>query len=608
MAWPTLTIEVGFDAGPTEASPTWEDITNDVLEFRTSRGRQSSIDRMQPGTAELTLDNADRAYDPEHSGGPHYGDLLPGRQVRIVADSTKPLARAAIGGWPQQYRHPRWANTPTSATDAFEWLSEQKWRGSPAATAITQHRPHHWYRFAGVDAALWEMVPDNGSGGVDGEWRGGGFIEPQVLDLSRGDDATGCPHFGYLGLGLSLLEQIDWSGGVVLVIRYANPLAGFFGTPDPLWLFYQDGAGVQIDASTGELKVLLDSANYTETTGAELLDGETHTIVISEWQSPGYTISIDGSTATTTDTSGSGSVPEPEGGTFVGYTWVGFVAHAAFWTSTFDDSTLAANLWDAISGAWGGDSADERIDRTLDLFGWPTGLRDLQADPDITFGQPGELSDSAISYCQEIVDSVAGRFWQAPDGDLTFRHRRGVIDDTVAWVISDDETDPTAWHYEALGLTFDRDRIINVVDVTWTGGTVRVVDQASVDAYGERSHSITTALTTVHEATALADWIIDRHAEPRMRADAVVLNPAVDHDLFTLALGVEIGDLVTVRRHPQDIGTAVQFDAVVEGVSHDVGEGVGRWLTTLYVARTPTEPTWWKWGTGAWGTSTRWVF
>ena len=82
---PEWAIEASLTTEPFDDAPVWTDETGHVREFSAFRGRQQELDVIQPGTATLQVDNSERRYDPLYAAGPHFGNLLPGRRVRIRA-------------------------------------------------------------------------------------------------------------------------------------------------------------------------------------------------------------------------------------------------------------------------------------------------------------------------------------------------------------------------------------------------------------------------------------------------------------------------------------------------------------------------------------------
>lgn len=79
----TYSVEVFWD------NVVWTDITDDVRAMTYSSSQRSRLSNTwDPGRATIQLSNTDRKYDPTYTSGTYYGDLKPGRQIRIKIDST----------------------------------------------------------------------------------------------------------------------------------------------------------------------------------------------------------------------------------------------------------------------------------------------------------------------------------------------------------------------------------------------------------------------------------------------------------------------------------------------------------------------------------------
>jgi hypothetical protein len=52
-----------------QAVPVWSYVTSQAKSFSVSRGRESELVEMDAGTARITFDNRDRAFDPVHNTG-----------------------------------------------------------------------------------------------------------------------------------------------------------------------------------------------------------------------------------------------------------------------------------------------------------------------------------------------------------------------------------------------------------------------------------------------------------------------------------------------------------------------------------------------------------
>jgi len=63
--------------------PAWVDITYDVEQVDTRRGRSDDLATMQAGTCTLTLRDTTGKYAPDNAAGPFFGQLVPLRPVRV---------------------------------------------------------------------------------------------------------------------------------------------------------------------------------------------------------------------------------------------------------------------------------------------------------------------------------------------------------------------------------------------------------------------------------------------------------------------------------------------------------------------------------------------
>jgi hypothetical protein len=59
------------------------DITDRLLSASTTRGKSQALDRIDAGTIDIQLDNSDRLFDPLYEAGFYFGQLIPGREVRV---------------------------------------------------------------------------------------------------------------------------------------------------------------------------------------------------------------------------------------------------------------------------------------------------------------------------------------------------------------------------------------------------------------------------------------------------------------------------------------------------------------------------------------------
>ena len=85
MANPTYSCRIAFVSNPFDNSPTWVDVSNELMNFHIRRGRQWELDRMEAGTATIRLKNLAGDYWPNNTTGAHYPNVLPWKRINIQA-------------------------------------------------------------------------------------------------------------------------------------------------------------------------------------------------------------------------------------------------------------------------------------------------------------------------------------------------------------------------------------------------------------------------------------------------------------------------------------------------------------------------------------------
>jgi hypothetical protein len=59
------------------------EITNRLMSASTTRGKSEALDRIDAGTINVILDNSDREFDPLNTNSLYFGQLIPGRELRV---------------------------------------------------------------------------------------------------------------------------------------------------------------------------------------------------------------------------------------------------------------------------------------------------------------------------------------------------------------------------------------------------------------------------------------------------------------------------------------------------------------------------------------------
>jgi hypothetical protein len=103
----------------------FQDITSRLLEANTSRGRSQALDRIDAGTADISLDNFDRLFDPLYAAGPYFGQLIPKRRIRISCNGFD-VINAYIDDLDIAYLPPNRSVVSIQSSDALATLSDNQ--------------------------------------------------------------------------------------------------------------------------------------------------------------------------------------------------------------------------------------------------------------------------------------------------------------------------------------------------------------------------------------------------------------------------------------------------------------------------------------------------
>jgi hypothetical protein len=71
------------------------DITDRLITVSTQRGKSVALDRIDAGNSSINLNNSDRLFDPLFESGFYFGQLIPGKEVRISCNDF-PVIRTFI--------------------------------------------------------------------------------------------------------------------------------------------------------------------------------------------------------------------------------------------------------------------------------------------------------------------------------------------------------------------------------------------------------------------------------------------------------------------------------------------------------------------------------
>jgi hypothetical protein len=522
-----------------------------------------------------------------------------------------------VDDWRQEYMPPEGAVCVVQATDAFKVLANTLTMSSAYASEIQAGDPANWWRLGESEesATAYDTISGNMPLVAVGEpaWAVEGLV---------GNDPDGAIGFPANTDGLQgVFDEGTWpfttEGSVSWFYRNDElpvtdgPMLNIVTIPGGTATGFQ--ALIQDFTYPGELSLTLSdnvgNLFSVVTDGADLYDGNTHHLVVTWEAGQPIKIYVDGvdktwgllpftgTMANTTDKwiLAMNAVDLPSPLTPGGPTEI--LAHPA----TFDELSLwptalsaadAAAFGEVAVASWEGDHSGDRIDRILDTS-------DLAIDRDVETGvsvlQAAELGSSVLAELQQVEETEAGALFVTAGGVIRFLGRDTVLQapyNTSQATFGDSGSE---LEYETLTYRYDDLLIVNEAVVSRENGATRIVkDATSQTRYLRRSKSLTGLLFRYDtDSQDRASWLIDHYKDPLLRATDMELAPSAGNETthFPQVLGRELMDRVTVRRRPQNLGSAIDQETMIQGIEHRVT--ATEWRTTWNLSPAETQTTYW---------------
>jgi len=586
MAAPTCTVEIGFASSALTplASVTWTDVTEYVLAFNTKMGRQHELNRVEASTADITLNNNDRRFDPSNTSSPYNPNILPMKRIRIRAtwnSTTYPIYCGYIETWPMV-----WDVTSSTVTihasDVLGKVLGLNNLQTPYVEAVLADNPTAYYRFhensgaAGAD----DSAPNNYQGTYQGQPTLGG--PGPVTD----------------GASSAVLFNGSTSDGIYTPVGAGVSGTGAF-TAECLfkstvntWLFRQDVA-------VGGWRLMLNPnltfqtynaiATVTLSPANNFLDGNWHHVLATR-SGTTLTLIVDGVSIGTTSATASNIVQAriSIGNTDADPTWSVSMEEPAFYSTAL---SVARGLFHSQAAAsWANDLSGARVNRLLDSIGWPAADRSIEAGNSTLQAEP--TPGNVLTCLQATADSENGLLYQDPTGNIAFLQRTHlwtVATSTVSQATFGDGAGELPYVPQGLTPVMDDLDLWNDIQATRTGGVMQEAqDLTSQGTYGTRTLTVSNMkVASDLEVIARAQYDLARYKAPLMRLRAFTITPLSDTtNLFPQALGRALWDRVTFRRRPIGGGPAFSQDSFIEGISHTYTKA--DWKTTF--ALSPADP------------------
>lgn len=198
---------------------------------------------------------------------------------------------------------------------------------------------------------------------------------------------------------------------------------------------------------------------------------------------------------------------------------------------------------------------------------WPASQRDIDTGAS-TLGAD-VFTGNALEYLQKVETSEQGALFIAKNGDLTFRSRLDATPTSAGLVTFAD--DGTGVPYTSVSVNYGTELLVNTVDVTSAAGTAIAQNNRSRTTYGVAEVQIDTLLSTTAQLENLADFTVQKYADPEYRFDGISMNlDTMGSANKATVLGLEIGDVILLKFTPNGIGDPIEQYGQIIGIQHDI--------------------------------------
>ena len=217
----------------------------------------------------------------------------------------------------------------------------------------------------------------------------------------------------------------------------------------------------------------------------------------------------------------------------------------------------------------------ERVAAILDRpeVAWPATLRNLSTGGQLFQADVIEGGRDVLEYLQVVEASEPGFLYMSKNNSVTFRDRNAAA--ALGTIVFSDAG--TAIDYTDLTVSYGTELLYNRASVAFIGGDSQVASNpTSISEYGVVALDLNGLLfregaAGSADAAALANYIVNKYANPELRFDSVSVELAgMGTANQTKVLSVELQDNIIVEYQPNRIGSRISKNMQVLGVSHRI--------------------------------------
>ena len=633
----SFTVEIGFATnsgankvplGGLLTDIVWTDVSEYVRSVETNRGRSSELDEFTTGTTNVVLSNGNRYFDPENEDGPYYGKLTPGRPIRVRATYLSVISKTLFLGfvdeWQQDYNYTFDSTANVSASDAFKVLN-QITLDSYFNYSTNESDPIFWLKLD--EAAGSNLAFDSGQNEFTFKWVDleGNPSVSQTSSALLADSNEGVASFdGSNGLVLET-DSFQITNGsptnadltLELVFQTDTDASDDYG----MFRIFQGertmGVGLEVTDGVATVRVLkgsisgfFDMGVFTSTVPVN--DGLPHHVVLplrgESYPEPRLP-TVDGvpMTFVTTvfDLAAQVSEPVPTPTAQIGLPITGLsdynftepfsgsIGPIVLHPRTFTNNEIQERYQLVIGEYLAGQTTSARINTILNMASWMSDARDIGTG-NSTVQAIRTNGKTVLAALKECEAAEQGRLFIDPGGRVKFIPRQA-INTTTAYntsqaLFSDQADDVGQIFYSEIQLAYNDRLIANRVIASKENGSSFTANNAvSQGEYFIRTKNISNLIVESESfLNALANAQVATYSQPETRVEGLVVNPKLEPDIvYPVILLNDLGNRVTVSRHPQYLDQPIVKALIIEGEGHSIT--ADNWITSYSFSPVPPD-------------------
>lgn len=210
-----------------------------------------------------------------------------------------------------------------------------------------------------------------------------------------------------------------------------------------------------------------------------------------------------------------------------------------------------------------------RVSAVLDMVsvGWPEDKRSIDTG-ESTLGAD-EFDGNALQYLQKVSESEQGLLFIAKNGDLVFRDRLDATPTTDSLTAFAD--DGTGIPFTLTAVNYGSELLYNQAIVSSGDLSAQADNDRSQIAYGVTSYELDTLVSTQAQLQNIADFLVQKYGDPEYRFETISVNlDTVGAANKATVLGLEIGDVVSIKFTPNDIGDPIEQFGQIIRIGHEL--------------------------------------